>query len=50
MSYHCPRCGFYYCQNFGGSLSEALTDWPRECRGEPPIPTTIKDDPDVYPF
>jgi hypothetical protein len=53
MSYHCPRCGFYFCQNQGGSLDSALADWPRQCHGLPPVSQpafSAEDDPDAYPF
>lgn len=50
MSYHCPRCGFYYCENFGASLSFALEQWPAQVLGQTPATPTMKDDPDTYPF
>ena len=50
MSYHCPRCGFYYCQNQGGTLESALSDWPREAMGLPPIPYVVADDHYVLPW
>lgn len=28
MGYTCPRCGFEYVDNMGGTLAEALRDWP----------------------
>jgi hypothetical protein len=34
MSYHCPRCGFYHCENMGGTLEEAVVAW-REYIQEP---------------
>lgn len=27
MNYTCPRCGFWYIDNMGGTLEEAVIAW-----------------------
>jgi len=27
MGYECPRCGFHWVQNMGGTLEEAFVAW-----------------------
>lgn len=37
MNYRCPRCGFWYVDNMGGTLDEAIVAWREYLRAEPGV-------------
>jgi transposase-like protein len=33
MAYRCPRCGFEWVENVGGTLEDAMAKWPEYVMG-----------------
>ena len=52
MSYHCPRCGFYWCQNQSGTLEEAMAWYREEATQDAPKAEAgvAVDDPEKFPW